>query len=339
MIRNGMTTYVLGAGASLHAGYPFVKDMGSKLLQWMKARDGYPLLPFRDTAKALEEQFGDVSNIETLLNNIESKISRRSAGYSLFANCYKPALMQALRECFAEIHQQNRATAYKLLAERMIQSGDCIITFNYDVSLDRELKQTNLWTLGDGYGFRVQGFEPHSPVTILKLHGSIGWLAAIFNGLTSGPVALGSDGAFGSRPIFSDADLSALGYENCIDPAFPRAGTAAIPPLILPTNRKKFYFDTSLGPEWKQFWDSLWKCAKKSLKRSDRVVICGYGMFPIDRRGCNLLLNGQLTADVEVCCGHDSNGIVQQLQSHGRQAHLASEVYFERWVETQASAI
>jgi hypothetical protein len=55
--------------------------------------------------------------------------------------------VQALREWFGEIHRQDRATAHRLLAEKVIRPGDCIITFNYGGSPDQELKRVNLWRL------------------------------------------------------------------------------------------------------------------------------------------------------------------------------------------------
>jgi hypothetical protein len=145
-----MTTYVLGAGASLHAGYPLVKDMGEQLLTWMKQREDNPdwAVNFRWSAGALEEQFSEVSDFGALLDQIQNIIDRQELGYSVFAN-HRFALMEALRGRFAEIHQNDGATAYQLLA-KMIQPGDFVIAFNYDVSLDRELKRANLWTLGDG---------------------------------------------------------------------------------------------------------------------------------------------------------------------------------------------
>jgi hypothetical protein len=55
------------------------------------------------------------------------------------------------------------------------------------------------------------------------------------------------------------------------------------------------------------------------VRTSERIVICGYGMYPVDRRGCNLLLKGDLAGEVEVCCGGESARIVQQLRDHGRR--------------------
>jgi len=70
---------------------------------------------------------------------------------------------------------------------------------------------------------------------------------------------------------------------------------------------------------------------------SEKIAICGYGMYPIDRRGCNLLLKGELVGDIEVCCGADSGRIVEQLRQHGRKANHAKQVFFEDWVSAQVN--
>ncbi len=65
--------------------------------------------------------------------------------------------------------------------------------------------------------------------------------------------------------------------------------------------------------------------------------MCGYGMYPIDRRGCNLLLRGNVSAEIEVCSGGESARIVQQLCERGRNARVAEQTYFENWVSSQRS--
>jgi hypothetical protein len=60
------TTFVIGAGASLHAGYPFVKSMGAELLAWMRLPREAVYLDFANTADFIEEEFGD--NIERIFN-------------------------------------------------------------------------------------------------------------------------------------------------------------------------------------------------------------------------------------------------------------------------------
>ncbi len=331
--RDG-TTFILGAGASLHAGYPFIASMGGQLFAWMRRPRKAILYDFAAYADELEGRFGD--NIESVLNGIDTEIRRGGPDRMAFANFHRPALIEAMRQWFAEIHQGHHASAYERFAAKIVLPGDQIITFNYDVGLDAWLRSVGKWHVGDGYGFPAKELPSGSAVRLLKLHGSINWFAILFQGRTG--MFASPRGAFGDRPAFCDDDLTALGYTGVIDPLFPREGSAAIPPLILPTNRKKFYFATNLGREWTGFWDRLWRKARQAIHQSDRIVICGYGMQPIDKRGRNLLLSGPLKGKVEVCSGSQSTRIVKELRAQGRNARVATQVYFEEWVAAHRSS-
>ena len=327
------TTYILGAGASRHAGYPFAKSMGRELFDWMKSAQSCHF-DFAESARILEAQYG--IDIETVMNGMQRAIRRRASGYSLIANCHKPAFVEALRQWFCEIHQRDQSDAYEQFANEVVRPGDCIVSFNYDISLDSKLHHAGKWEVGDGYGFSVDGLAQGSLVKLLKLHGSINWFAILFGGVTNGPFTIGSDGAFGRRPALSDADLAALGYTDVVDPRFPRGGAAAVLPLILPTNRKQFFYQTNLGKEWASFWNNLWRQARKAVSEAKLIVVCGYGLYPIDRRGCNLLLKGKCSGEIEICCGGDSDRILAELVSHGRRARIAHETRFENWVASRS---
>jgi hypothetical protein len=327
---NGKTTYILGAGASVHAGYPLASEMGRGLLNWMKASKEQVYFDYPYNANYLESCFGD--NIENIVNGIQRSLRRREADFTMMVNFYEPSLRQAIREWFTEIHQQHTAESYEKFATRIVRSGDCVITMNYDLSLDACLKATGKWTLGDGYGFQIESFPLDSPVRLLKLHGSVNWLAVLFAGMTGGPFELPSTGPLGRRPAIPDDGLWELGYEGNVDPLWPRTGAAAVPPMIMPTKLKRFYFGTNLGREWSAFWNRLWRAARDAVRTSDRVVVCGYGMFPVDRRACNLLMTGEVRGEIEVCSGSNTDRIVADLRARGRQAQPAKQRRFEDWV-------
>lgn len=324
------TTYVMGAGASKDAGYPLARAMGSDLFRWMNEHEPVGIYDFQKTAKVIKEMFGSDDDIEILLTKIDELPEQRALAADL-----RNALIEALRQWFIQIRQRP-ADSYELFTQGIVQDGDSIISFNYDVALDRQLKRAGLWKLGDGYGFEVEGFETGSQVDLLKLHGSINWLASLFGGVTSGPFAVQGDRAMGNRPVFCDLEIGFLGYENEADRKFPRAGTAGLVPLILPTACKKFYFETNLGRQWEGFWNSLWNRAANALAGSKRIVICGYSLLPVDKRACELLLTNKSTScRIEVCCGNDSENIVQRLQAAGHDAHTTGKQYFGEWVKHQ----
>lgn len=337
------TTYVLGAGASCDMGYPFAKSMGRGLFAWMARHTASGPYDFRAAAESLKARFEQVEDIEDLLGRLDECISEakgstweRRALASQLANHDRPALVEAIRAWFDEVRQAP-SESYGIFARKIVKPGDCVISFNYDVSLDRELRFAAVWDIGDGYGFAVDGFDNRSSVKLLKLHGSVNWLASMFGGARHGPVALGSAGVFGYRPVFADAELMFLGYSGARDSLFPRNGTPALPPLILPTRCKKFYFDTNLGREWEEFWDCLWDTGARALRESDRIAICGYSLPVVDQRACELLLGAEhYSGRVEVCCGDDSGSIVERLKACGRDAQATEQRCFGEWVKAQA---
>ena len=325
-----MTTYVLGAGASRHVGYPFAKSMGGGLFGWMQRHADSGFYSFRCAAESLARRFGNTEDVEELLTKVDELIfdcpeptaeQRRARGQ--VGNHDKPALIEAIREWFTEIRQQP-AESYRLFARCIVQPGDVIISFNYDVSLDRELKLADKWQVGDGYGFPIDGLPDGSRVKLLKLHGSANWLARV-------PLQE-------SRPLLCRSELSFLGYPSEVDPLFPECGVPAVPPMILPGRCKRFYFDTSLGSKWKGFWDRRWRSAELALNESERVVICGYSLPPIDERACQLLLGTTSSARIEVCCGDDTERIAERFRDCSRDAFPAPQGLFQDWVDSRATS-
>lgn len=59
----------------------------------------------------------------------------------------------------------------------MLLPGDTIVSFNWDTLHESVLWRAKKWHYANGYGFPVRDAPPetHSPITILKLHGSANW--------------------------------------------------------------------------------------------------------------------------------------------------------------------
>jgi hypothetical protein len=89
------TTYVFGAGASRHAGYPLASEMGEGLLRAMgnsvDARS-------RASAEDLIKRFGKPSNIEDLITEIQvaqdalksATAEKDKAEYARFRHMFEP---------------------------------------------------------------------------------------------------------------------------------------------------------------------------------------------------------------------------------------------------------
>jgi hypothetical protein len=323
-----MTTYVFGAGASVHVGYPMAKWMGPSLFAWMDGHDDAGICSFRETAAYLRENYEETEDIEALLTAVDDEIVAgkdsppRPNRVVLLCNCYKPTLIAAIRLWFAEI-RNNEARDYERFAHSIIVPGDCAITFNYDVSLDAQLRIHGKWRLGDGYGFRFEGFQDGSPVRTLKLHGSVNWRFPV-----------GSNG----RPLIDSSEIAFLGYSGQSDLLYQRPIADSQGTMILPGRCKQFFSETSLGRIHESFWDSLWEQAATALHHSNRIVICGYSLPEADSRACDLLLREDYPAPIEVCCGGDTDGIVQRLRRAGRNASSAEKKLFDGWLDSQLGA-
>jgi len=136
-----------------------------------------------------------------------------------------------LQEWFIAI-RNSEAGAYRSFSDEIVERGDCIITFNYDVSLDRELHIAGKWELGDGYGFDFDGFPCGSQTKLLKLHGSANWIALLFGGITSGITAV-LDGSLGVRPVIAANELSSWATVDLRTPDSGGPGAASCPGFCL----------------------------------------------------------------------------------------------------------
>jgi len=345
-----MTTYVLGAGASRDAGYPLAKTMASELLQWMKRPTHDPdsyAARYPAAARFFEESFAPVENVEDLVTAIhklmdeyESGTREQRARRALVANEYG-VLKNAVREWFAEIQRGVALTssAYRDFARNIVAKGDCIVTFNYDVSLERELRLAGRFEVGDGYGFPIQALPGKSDTRVFKLHGSTNWLALLFGGMSPGFSVFLPGNTLG-RPAIPKNELSFLGYADAVDPAFGKGG-AALPVMIFPARSKDFYFAANTGTEYARFWDELWERAAAAVQSAARVVICGYSLLPVDERARKLLLTApRKDAEIVVASGDDTERIVRDYREAGyARAATADEVFFQRWVASFASSL
>ncbi len=131
-----MVTYVLGAGASRHAGYPLVGELGNALRDWIHGTKptghGY-----RVHIDHLHELYGGLGNIEEILTDLDdcrpasraATLPRPTRG-NILAD-----LGQSIREFFNDLREKP-ALLYARLARERIQPGDVIITFNYDAACE-----------------------------------------------------------------------------------------------------------------------------------------------------------------------------------------------------------
>jgi hypothetical protein len=333
------TTYVFGAGASLHVGYPLASKMSGDLLDFML---NYPIDRYRDSARFIIETFGQTLNIEDLITDLEARIEacrNKESHYerAMIGVWGNPLahLSEMLREWFRVIHN-NPAPLYAEFADRVLKAGDTVITFNYDDSLDRELKRVGKWDLSCGYGFQLGNSAASSDVLLLKLHGSMNWMLSVFGGITSGgPVFVSPRSTLGDRPVIHDADAKYLGYSDFSGNTYP-GGAVSMKSLILPGRCKRFFVDTSFGREFERFWNDLWSQGATALTKTDRLVICGYSMPKVDERARDLLLKKTPKhSHVTIISGADGERIANDFRTDGLQNVEAFKGgYFQEWLQS-----
>lgn len=314
-----MKVYVLGAGASCHVGYPLSSTMKSALFSWMRSKTD-SVLEYPIVADWLDDTFTTTEDVETLVTDIdrvidyyktgtlEQRMQRAAAPWNRFV------IQQAIREWFTEI-SAGQAVDYAKFAE-IVSPGDVIITFNYDVSVERELHRFDRWEVGDGYGFQIDGLAANSRTKVLKLHGSVSWLEILFN----------SD-----RPVVPSADLSLLGYEKSLDPKFPDR-SAALPVMILPSRTKRFE---------SSFWHSLWDQAAAAVRSAEALCILGFSLRAIDRKACELLLQcASKQIPVCVACGNDTQRVAKDFYSAGYiNVQEPQHTFFNEWVTSMRANV
>jgi hypothetical protein len=328
------TTFVFGAGASIHAGYPLATKMGGKLLSFM-VKNPHPLS--QQYGRLILDAFGKSPNIEDLITGIDARIESLSKeGKTEERRVWGNArgwFAVMLREWFRKRHKKP-ARDYKDFAKRIIKPGDTVITFNYDDSLDRELRRVGKWDLSRGYGFSLGEADAPSKVLMLKLHGSTNWMLSINNG-ARGFAQFQPGKTLGDHPVIHPEDAKYLGYKTFEGSIYPGGG-AAMQSLILPGRCKRFVIDTSFGPEYEGFWNALWSKAAKALKKSDRLVICGYSMPKADKRARRLLL-GIKNKDIliTVICGKQSEDIAEYFRkAKFRNVKAFKGGYFDKWLQS-----
>jgi hypothetical protein len=207
------------------------------------------------------------------------------------------------------------------------------VSFNYDDSLDRELRRAGKWDLSHGYGFPLGDASTTSDVLMLKLHGSINWIPSIFNGLMSGFSYVPSNQSLGQYPTIAETDAKYLGYSEFSGRTF-KGGGVTMESLILPGRCKRFFVETSFGRELEKFWDALWSQGARALEKAETLVVCGYSMPKADIRARDLLLrNTRKEASITVLSGGDSECIVNDFRDAGYyNVEVLKRGYFEEWI-------
>jgi hypothetical protein len=249
-------------------------------------------------------------------------------------------ILGGLREAicgFFDSIRTNEASLYRRFATDVVQDGDVVVTFNYDVSLDRELRKAGNWEISNGYGdvfyVEIPGM-PKSGTALLKLHGSTNWIDSLFGGMRAGTFSqgYGSD-SMGSRPVLLPREFVFLGYQGMTDPK-PVGGATRNGSMVLMSRNKRFYVSTSINPRERQsFCSALWGQADAALRNASEVAIIGYSLPEADAEARRLLLETTNKHSLlTVCCGRDTNRVGNEFVENGFSQVRTETKRFEDWL-------
>ncbi len=277
-----MTLIILGAGFS--KGYnpdeiPVIDeflDIAEK--RAILKRDG----EHKELIDFVEKYFGDYHrvNIETvasfltteLVPDIIQKYEYREKLYRQLISI----IIRTLGWLYDRPSNEEVKNTFQKFADKVVENGTNIITFNYDLILDNILKNTGNWSIVSGYGVKMKigGIPPNlekeikqeSKMSYLKLHGSLNWGRRIV------PTPYGGKEIFIS-PFGLVQEQPILPIENMTSAETPRFEnihyvTFIVPPIL---SKEEFYRSPLL--------QNVWYMAKEEIIKSKEVFILGYS-FP-----------------------------------------------------------
>ena len=184
-----------------------------------------------------------------------------------------------------------------------LQSGDVVITFNYDSTVERVLLDQKKWAPSDGYGTEIVfqknqddktrvGYSP-SMVKVLHLHGAIGWyskppFSPDFHPRAEGGGAIPRE-ALSPAPLETEIALDPLLLQGLgiqyVDASLPRRPPQESQILLHPSFLKEYEAEDRPS----QVFNRLWKMASDALRNADEVTIIGYSLPPADSAAWTLL--------------------------------------------------
>jgi len=102
MIETAMRVFVLGAGASFHAGYPLAAEMGKRLAAWVETLP--PDHQYRSWLKQIDDLYGTLDDFETILADLMTSTPGSPAASVGLARPYLLGdLKEAIRDHFDAI--------------------------------------------------------------------------------------------------------------------------------------------------------------------------------------------------------------------------------------------
>jgi hypothetical protein len=273
--------FILGAGASVHAGAPLMFNFLDR------ARDLFLADGRCAYASDLNRVFNAMSQLQVVhsksvldIVNLESVLSAFEMATLLGVEPGSQELLASINRLIAwtlnestemEVkdykpvparHYSRFAELIETLSTNITEIGSCcIITFNYDLALDFALKQRKV-----RYDYVLRDDSPPDtfpPVPLLKLHGSVNWgRCPKCERITAGVFRNPNEAWVGERtykfPMFEH-----MGVRCCDE--WVKEGCVIVPP-------------TWNKSEYRSGIDHVWRRAAAELQTASTIVVCGYSL-------------------------------------------------------------
>ena len=284
-----MTVFILGAGFS--KGYnPKVVPLINEFLDIAEKKKVLkPDEEHKELVSFIEKYFGDYGhvNIETLASFLTTDlVPDISQKYEYREKLYKQLVLiivHTLGWLYKDPLNKVVQDTFQKFADKLVENGIDVITFNYDLILDNLLNNTEKWLMVTGYGVEMKPagislfaekeiYQSKSKMSYLKLHGSLNWGRSILPHPYKGDELVISPFGLKLNPERSEIMpieymVSATGsplvnkyYETFI-----------IPPIL---SKERFYTTPLL--------QNIWYIAKERIMRSKEIFIIGYSFPPSD---------------------------------------------------------
>jgi len=305
-----MRVILLGAGASRAACYPLASQLmeavraeveeGPSRRDALVSKDWAKWQLFKDQATGATKELLSDQNPEVVLSFLDlcdEMHNVGNAGAVSAARRARVSFLRCLEYYFQMKHMEDSTSRWRrgylrpVLAD--LRSGDAVITFNWDTTIERTLYEDGGWARWNpvaGYGFRKElcegldnsGITPHGPlpagldvvskIQVLKLHGSLGWYEAS-----------------GDRLYFNKSDF--LDWFQFSERGAPLSLFDPLAPSIGPDHRAVWAYPSFLkrirGNEMRQ----VWRLADEALRQAKTVEVWGYSLPESDSASW-VLLNG-----------------------------------------------
>jgi hypothetical protein len=279
--------FVLGAGASAFAGYPLAPGLLAFIRNFrsLEARTNERASRIISKLNDAEMLFSrnvvrdpnGVANLEELLTYLELYHSFPGTMFSL--NPWSPSdsadirlvVTQKFLEYQYDLNKNTWGTGARPGAvgevseawARLIEPGDVILTFNWDILHEVVLWRSGRWSYRNGYGFECEGQgqrERPSRTLVLKLHGSVNWVQED----EAAPVAY----------VAHVSDFFPDSRDWDWRPHYSEAQADSGRKLLLPTYLKDISSNKVLL--------NIWTEAHRMITEAKELVVVGYSLNPVD---------------------------------------------------------